>query len=200
MTTEIRFHGLRYSAALHKFALLLIDARLRRFTPSVKRVIVRISDLNGPKGGPDKRCRIVVLGPRLGTATVQSRSEDAYGAVRAGIARAAHVVFRKLARARTAPSSASPHREPAGAPRARMIRVTGVLDLPEALRLAPAIVDAPGRAEIRVDVRAAREVHDAAVVTLARAVASRNGTIVGLSRHHAALLDYVGPFGSEAAR
>ncbi len=200
MTTEIRFHGLRYSAALHTFALRHIEARLCRFTPPLTRVILRISDLNGPRGGADKRCRIVVLGPGLGTAAVQSRNEDAYGAVRACIARAVHVVARKLARARSAPASASPRGDRTDAPRARMIRVTGVLDLTEALRLAPAIVDAPGRAEIHVDVRAAREVHDAAVVTLARAVARRSGTIVGLSRHHATLLDYVGPLGGEAAR
>lgn len=198
MTTEVRFHGVRYSAALHAFALRLVDARLRRFTPPVTRVVLRISDLNGPRGGADKRCRIVVLGRGLGTATVQSRSADAYGAVRACIARAAHVVVRKLARARVLPAPASAREERTEALRARTIRVTGVLDLAEALRLAPAIVDAPEGAEIHVDVRSARELHDTAVVALARAVARRNGTIVGLSRHHTTLLDYVGPLGGEA--
>ncbi len=77
--------------------------------------------------------------------------------------------------------------------------MTGVLDMAEARRLGAAILDAPDGAGLQVDVRAAREAHDEAVVALAGAVARRNGTIVGLSRHHATLLGYVGQLGTDAA-
>ena len=50
-----------------------------------------------------------------------------------------------------------------------------------------------------MDLRAARETHDAAVVALARALGERQGAILGLSRHHERLLGYVGPFTGEAA-
>ncbi len=84
------------------------------------------------------------------------------------------------------------HRHRMDGTRARTIRVTGVLDIPEALRLAAALSGIPDDVQVRVDVRSAREMHDAAVVALARAIASRNGDIIGLSRHHATLLEYVG--------
>jgi hypothetical protein len=76
--------------------------------------------------------------------------------------------------------------------RAKTIRVTGVLDIPEALRLAAALSGIPVDVQVHVDVRSAREMHDAAVVALARAIAPRNGGIIGLSRHHATLLGYFG--------
>lgn len=80
----------------------------------------------------------------------------------------------------------------------KTIRVTGVLDIGEALRLANSIMETWDGAELSVDLRAARETHDAAVVALARALGSRKGTIVGLSRHHERLLGYVGYFTDES--
>ncbi len=100
MTTDIRFDGVHHSAALYAFAQGLVDARLRRFGSPLTRVVIRIADVNGPRGGPDKRCRITLVGPGLGTSTVQSRSADAYEAVRTCIARASRAVLRALARAR----------------------------------------------------------------------------------------------------
>ncbi len=82
---------------------------------------------------------------------------------------------------------------------ARTIRVTGVLDIPEALRLAAALSGIPDDVRVDVDVRSARETHDAAVVALARAIAPRSGAIIGLSRHHAMLLGYVGDLDAGAA-
>ena len=81
----------------------------------------------------------------------------------------------------------------------RTIRVTGVLDISEALRLADVMSRSSDGAELSVDLRAARETHDAAVVALARALGERQGAILGLSRHHERLLGYVGPFTGEAA-
>ncbi len=91
------------------------------------------------------------------------------------------------------------HRHRMDGTRARTIRVTGVLDIPEALRLAATLSGTPDGVQVHVDVRSARELHDAAVVALARAVAPRNGAIIGLSRHHAMLLGYVGDLDAGAA-
>jgi hypothetical protein len=75
---------------------------------------------------------------------------------------------------------------------AKTIRVTGVLDLREARRLVSSLRNTPEDVGLYVDVSSVREAHDAAVVALAQAVTRRNGVIVGLSRHHATLLGYVG--------
>lgn len=110
MTTDIRFDGVHHSAALYAFAQGLVDARLRRFGSPLTRVVIRIADVNGPRGGPDKRCRITLLGPGIGTATAQSLDADAYEAVRTCVGRAAHVLGRRVARRRVtaARSSAAP--------------------------------------------------------------------------------------------
>jgi len=79
----------------------------------------------------------------------------------------------------------------------RTIRVTGVLDMSEARRLAEALSLSSDGAELRVDLRSARETHDAAVVALARALGLHNGSILGLSRHHERLLGYVGQLTGE---
>jgi hypothetical protein len=52
--------------------------------------------------------------------------------------------------------------------------------------------DIPDDVDLSVDMRPAREAHDAAVVTLARAVARRKGIIIGLSHRQATVLGYVG--------
>jgi hypothetical protein len=82
---------------------------------------------------------------------------------------------------------------------ARTIRVTGVLDISEALCLAEAVGTTADGAALSVDLRSARETHDAAVVALARALGERDVAIIGLSRHHERLLGYVGPFIGESA-
>jgi hypothetical protein len=84
--------------------------------------------------------------------------------------------------------------------RTRTIRVTGVLDMSEALRLADVVSRCADGAALSVDLRSARETHDAAVVALARALGERHVAIVGLSRHHERLLGYVGSFTGESAR
>jgi len=81
----------------------------------------------------------------------------------------------------------------------RTIRVTGVLDMSEALRLAEIVRRSADGAALSVDLRSARETHDAAVVALARALGERDVAIVGLSRHHERLLGYVGSFTAGSA-
>jgi hypothetical protein len=82
---------------------------------------------------------------------------------------------------------------------AKTFRVTGVLDMSEARRLVEAVSTTANGAALSVDLRSARETHDAAVVALARALGARDVAIVGLSRHHERLLGYVGAFTGESA-
>lgn len=66
-----------------------------RFAAGIAEVRVRIADVNGPKGGVDKRCIIIAkLDGRGGTLMVRHRHTNYYGA----IAAAAEVLKRRLAR------------------------------------------------------------------------------------------------------
>ena len=63
----------------------------------VKRILVRLSDVNGPRGGNDKRCHLVVMLP--GQAVVVENTEaDLYVAVNRAASRAGRTVMRQLRR------------------------------------------------------------------------------------------------------
>ena len=111
MKIDIRFRGFESQSSLRDHATRRAHAHLSRFGEEVTTVLVRLTDVNGPKGGPDKRCQVTVRGPRFGSATLTDLNADAYAAVESAIERLGHTVGRELARARSdrrsAPSPAS---------------------------------------------------------------------------------------------
>lgn len=81
-----------------------IDRRLR-FTlgnrdKHIQRVIVRLSDINGPRGGEDKCCQIQVILPHLKDVVVEDIETDMYVAIDRATDRVNRVVGRRLSRQR----------------------------------------------------------------------------------------------------
>jgi putative sigma-54 modulation protein len=101
MKIDIRFIGLESSGFIRVHALRRIQFRLSRFGHDLISVVLRLSDINGPKGGIDKRCRITVQGPRIGILTLDELSGDAYSAVDMVIERTADTIVRELERVRS---------------------------------------------------------------------------------------------------
>jgi ribosomal subunit interface protein len=65
----------------------------------VKRIMVRLSDINGPRGGKDKRCHLEVILP--GQAVVVEDTEaDLYVAINRAASRASRTVMRRVRRRR----------------------------------------------------------------------------------------------------
>jgi len=60
MDVQIKAKGLPAAKTLRSHANHRIQAALGRFGHVVQSVTVRLSDINGPRGGADKLCRIVV--------------------------------------------------------------------------------------------------------------------------------------------
>ena len=100
MKIEVRFRGLDASDSLREHAMRQVHSHLSRFGQDLAGVMVRIADLNGPKGGIDKRCQITVRGPRVGESSLEELSDDGYAAVSAAVERMARAVGRGLERAR----------------------------------------------------------------------------------------------------
>jgi len=100
MKIELRFHGIQSSEALRDHTARRVRVHLSRFAREVSTVVVRLADVNGPRGGLDKRCQITVFGPRLGTATLEETSADAYAALDLALERIGRSAGRELARAR----------------------------------------------------------------------------------------------------
>jgi ribosome-associated translation inhibitor RaiA len=73
---------------------------LGRIEARICRVIVRLTDLNGPRGGIDKCCRIVVSLLRRGRVVVEQRDGDWFRAADLAADRLAHSLRRILGRGR----------------------------------------------------------------------------------------------------
>jgi ribosomal subunit interface protein len=100
MKIQIRFRGMEISDALTEYAIRRIHQHLSRFDNRVSDVTVRFTDVNGPKGGADKRCQLTVSGPRLGTVNLTTMHWDLYSGLDLALDRLDHVVGRSLERAR----------------------------------------------------------------------------------------------------
>lgn len=102
MKIEVRFRCIEASNALREYVVRRIQFLLNRFSAGIETVVVRIGDINGPRGGVDKRCHVAIRGPALAPVTVQELSADVHAAIALAVERAARSVARHTARARMA--------------------------------------------------------------------------------------------------
>ena len=66
----------------------------------VRRVSVRLSDLNGPRGGEDKRCHIQVAMPGGADVVIEDTESDLYVAIDRAADRAGRTLARRVERNR----------------------------------------------------------------------------------------------------
>lgn len=69
----------------------------------VSRIVVRLSDINGPRGGTDKRCGIEVRLKGARAITVAETETDLYVAIDRAAERTGHTLARRMARRRIEP-------------------------------------------------------------------------------------------------
>jgi len=100
MTVDIRFRGLESSESLRAYILRRVRSQARRIGKALRAVVVRVSDVNGPRGGVDKRCQIMLVRRGQRPVTIEEVRTDAYAAVDVAVERAALAAGRDVARAR----------------------------------------------------------------------------------------------------
>jgi hypothetical protein len=71
---------------------------LRRLTAMVPRAKVQFSDVNGPRGGVDKRCQVELSTEAAGTVVIASLARDWRTALDRSLGRATRVLTRSLQR------------------------------------------------------------------------------------------------------
>lgn len=77
-----------------------VTTTLSRFADRILRVNVTLVDVNGPRGGADKECRVSVGLPRHGQVTATARHENPLVAVSLAAERVRRIVVTKLKRPR----------------------------------------------------------------------------------------------------
>jgi len=71
---------------------------MRRLSWLVPRAKVQLSDVNGPRGGVDKRCHVELKTDLVGTVVVTSMARDWRTAIESALGRAAKVLLRNVRR------------------------------------------------------------------------------------------------------
>lgn len=77
-----------------RFALTCCDDRIQR-------IVMRLSDINGPRGGVDKHCHLQVVLTGLPDVVIEDTEVDMYVAINRAVDRAGRTVVRKINRQQT---------------------------------------------------------------------------------------------------
>ncbi|MDP2877193.1 MAG: HPF/RaiA family ribosome-associated protein [Holophaga sp.] len=99
MKLDIKGIGFSATEAIRDRVARRLGVALSRRTDQVLRVVVRLQDLNGPKGGIDKHCRIEASLARRPGEVVEAISSDLYTAIDSACRRLGRAVHRSLERA-----------------------------------------------------------------------------------------------------
>jgi len=100
MQVDIQARNFTLTNALRNYVERRLRFDLTRYKPAVSRLQVRLSDVNGPRGGPDKRCQVWVRLIAQPDVVVEDTEADLYAAVDRALGRTARAVSRRVSRGR----------------------------------------------------------------------------------------------------
>lgn len=69
----------------------------------VPRIVIRLRDLNGPRGGRDKLCQVSVHIPGMPDQVIRDVQQDMYAAIDRAVKRAAYCAARMVSRKQAVP-------------------------------------------------------------------------------------------------
>jgi ribosomal subunit interface protein len=100
MQIEIQSRHFPLTQALRGHVTRRLHFALSSRYEQIQRILVRLSDINGPRGGNDKCCHIQVVIPRLPDVVIEDTETDLYVAIDRAADRTSRTVSRRLARQR----------------------------------------------------------------------------------------------------
>jgi len=112
MQINIQARNFSLTNALRSHVERRLDFALSTRDDHIQRVMVRLSDVNGPRGGQDKCCHIQVVIPNLTDVVIEDTEADIYAAIDRAADRAGRTVGRRLTRQRDNSRSAGWHELP----------------------------------------------------------------------------------------
>jgi putative sigma-54 modulation protein len=93
---DVRTQGFVLTPSIYQHAVDHIAAKLAKHARALSGLTIRLADINGPKHGPDKRCRVEVLLAGSPPVIVEETDQDAAAAMDRAGHRADHLVTRVL--------------------------------------------------------------------------------------------------------
>lgn len=101
MQINIQTRDFQLTEALRSHIKRRLGFALSARDDHIQRVLVRLFDINGPRGGADKCCHIQVVLTQLPDVVIKDTEADLYTAIDRAADRAGRTTVRRLARQRT---------------------------------------------------------------------------------------------------
>ncbi|MBC7756546.1 MAG: HPF/RaiA family ribosome-associated protein [Bdellovibrio sp.] len=100
MQLDIQSRGFALTDALRSYTLKRLRFALGRNDNIVMRARIRLADINGPRGGVDKRCQIELALAGQANIMIEDTETDLYFAIDRACDRAMRTLSRRLVRSR----------------------------------------------------------------------------------------------------
>lgn len=101
MKVTIHSSGFASTSAIEEYARRRIDVAFGRTSAPIRRIVVRLADINADRGGIDKRCQVQVQISRSADVHIEDTHSDLYFAISRAVDRAARTTQRRVGKART---------------------------------------------------------------------------------------------------
>ena len=109
MQIQIQARQFPLADALRSHAEWRLRFALTYFDNRIQRVVMRLSDINGTRGGKDKRCHLQVVLKGLPDVVIEDTEADLYIAIDRAADRAGRTIERRLTRQRELARSSGLH-------------------------------------------------------------------------------------------
>lgn len=100
MHIDIHTQGFTLTPGLREYVEKRLASALSHGDGNVTRLTVRLSDINGPRGGDDKRCLVEMRLKAASAVVIEDTEADVYLAIDRAAERAGRTLARRLARQR----------------------------------------------------------------------------------------------------
>lgn len=98
MQVYIQTRHFSLTNSLRKYAERRLRFALTSCHEHIQRVVMRLSDINGPRGGEDKRCQVHIILAGLPDIVIEDIEVDLYMAIDRATDRAGRTLLRKIDR------------------------------------------------------------------------------------------------------
>lgn len=98
MQIDIQARDFSLTESLRDYAVRRLGFALTSCNDHVQKVVMRLSDINGPRGGEDKRCHLQLVLAGMPDVVIEDIETDMYVAIDRASNRAGRTLVRKIGR------------------------------------------------------------------------------------------------------